>query len=474
MKLMTIRSVASAHGSTKVAALRSTVRNFSTGRAVGLCCIVIAWGLMLSSCAGVPLTEAADTPAPENIEPHPNVTVVVPEDLEPDPELARVRERELYIEAVLDNMDLEVKVGQLLMIGMPSDPNLRPLHHVDARLRRIVTTVQPGGFLVFANNLDSPHQIATFIEELQGLSAQPLMIGIDHEGGKVSRFSTGGRLGATVVPPAADIGATGDPNYAYLVGGLLGRELREVGITMNMAPVADVYTNPANSVIGDRAFGSDPELVSLMTAEMVRGLQEEQVSAVLKHFPGHGDTVEDTHYEQAVVAHNRERLDAVEFRPFRAGISAGADAVMTAHIGVPELTGSSTPATFSYILVTEILREQLGFEGVVITDSLTMGALRGNSEAEMVISAIEAGVDIALLPSSPMYVAEALVQAVMSGRIREQRIDESVRRVLRLKYDRGLYDDSFAANRSVEHSGTSVLGSPEHLRLVEEILRAGR
>lgn len=443
-------------------------------RTIGIEIFILAWALVLSGCAGLTPTESEPSSEAYIGIPDSDVTDVSPDVLVPDPEVLRERERELYIDSVMESLELRTKVGQLFMIGMPYDPNSRPLHHVDERLRRIVTRVQPGGFLVFAHNLASPRQVATFIEELQELSSQPLVIGIDHEGGKVSRFTAGGRLGATEIPPAADIGATGDPNYAYLVGGLLGRELREVGITMNMAPVADVYTNPANSVIGNRAFGSDPELVALMTAEMVRGLQEEQVSAVLKHFPGHGDTLEDTHYEGAVLPHDRKRLDAVEFRPFRAGIDAGADAVMIAHIGVPELTGSTTPATFSYILVTEILREELGFEGVVITDSLTMGALRGNSEAEMVISAIEAGVDIALLPSAPEYAAEALVNAVLSGRISEQRIDESVRRVLRLKYDRGLYEKSSVHYRNSGHSGASVLGSAEHLRLVEEILRARR
>jgi len=451
--------------------LTTTTRFF---RPVGLCCLIVAWGLALSGCSSLTPAESEYTTGADTSLPDPDVVLESPDVFEPDPELQRVQQRELHIDSVLADMDLRTKVGQLFMIGMPYDASLRPLHHVDARLRRVVTTVQPGGFLVFAHNLASPRQVATFIEELQELTSQPLVIGIDHEGGTVSRFTTGGRLGATEVPPAAAIGATGDPNYAYLVGGLLGRELREVGITMNMAPVADVYTNPANSVIGNRAFGSDPELVARMTAEMVRGLQEEQVSAVLKHFPGHGDTVEDTHFERAVVPHDRGRLDAVEFLPFRAGIAAGADAVMIAHIGVPKLTGSTTPATFSYILVTEILRGELGFDGVVITDSLTMGALRGNSEAEMVISAIEAGVDIALLPSAPIYAAEALVQAVLSGRISEQRIDESVRRVLRLKYDRGLYENVFGRYRTHEYSGASVLGSNEHLRLVEEILRAGR
>ncbi|TVR89656.1 MAG: glycoside hydrolase family 3 protein [Spirochaetaceae bacterium] len=440
-------------------------------RAAGLGLLILLWVFVLSSCAGLTVTEAEYTEAAFTVETELEAQAIHLDD--PEPEQQRVQERELFIESRLAEMDLRMKVGQLLMIGMPFDPSARPLHHVDARLRRIVDTVQPGGFLLFGHNLASPQQAAAFIEELQDLSSQPLVIGIDHEGGTVSRFSEGGRLGATVVPPAADIGATGDPNYAYLIGGLLGRELREVGISMNMAPVADVYTNPANSVIGSRAFGSDPELVALMTAEMVRGLQKEQVSAVLKHFPGHGDTLEDTHYERAVIAHDRARLEAVEFLPFRAGIEAGADAVMIAHIGVPELTGNATPATFSYILVTEILRGELGFDGVVITDSLTMGALRGNSEAEMVISAIEAGVDVALLPSAPIHAAEAVVQAVQSGRLSEERIDDSVRRVLRLKYDRGLYDDSVGSPRPVTYSGASVLGSPEHLRLIEEIRRAG-
>lgn len=425
--------------------------------------LLVAVVLLPVGCAGLTISETVQ-PSRPHAEEEPVSEAPAVLDL-PDPKTERIRERELYIESILTEMELRAKLGQLLMIGMPFDPYARPLHQVDTRLRTLVEAVQPGGFLVFGHNLATPEQAREFVAELQSLSTHPMIIGIDHEGGTVSRLTEGGRLGATVVPPAALVGATGNPEYAYRIGGLLARELGAVGISMNMAPVADVYTNSANSVIGNRSFGSDPELVSAMVAAMVRGLQDEQVSAVLKHFPGHGDTYEDTHYERAVIAHGRSRLEQVEFLPFRAGIAAGADAVMTAHIGVPEITGDATPASFSYVLITEILRGELGFDGVVITDSLTMGALRGNSEAEMVVSAIEAGADIALLPSGPVQALNALVRAVESGRLSEERVDDSVRRVLRLKYDRGLLGGEAAAG---------VLGAPEHGLLVEEVLRAAR
>lgn len=372
------------------------------------------------------------------------------------------------------SLDLETQIGQLLMIQFRVDADGRPIREVTPGVRQLIETIQPGGVILFAENISTPEQTARFIRELQAASEIPLFISVDEEGGFVSRLNRSGALGATRVPSAATVGRTGDPEYARRVGRLIGTELRVLGINMNMAPVADVNTNPKSGIIAkyERSFGGDPALVGEMVAAMVEGLQATGVSAVLKHFPGHGDTELDTHTGAVVSDSSLDRLRAVELVPFQYGISAGADAVMTAHIAYPTITGTNRPATFSRALLIDVLRDELGFRGVVISDALEMGAVASSDlEADPVVAAVAAGVDLVLSPRDPLGAHEALVTAVADGTLSRGRVRRAAEHVLRAKVRRGLFGPSTVP----PHNPSDVLGSDEHARIMEELLeRASR
>src|SRR3989449_3519008 len=233
---------------------------------------------------------------------------------------------------------------------------------------------------------------------------------------------------------------TGDPGDAYTIGAAAATEGRAVGIHVNFAPDADVNNNPANPIINTRSFGEDPRAVSRLVAEYVRGLRDHGMLATLKHFPGHGDTQIDSHIGLPRIAAGYGRLDSLELAPFRAGISAGADVVMSAHIVLPDLTGPEEPATLSAAVLTGLLRDSLGFRGLVVTDALDMGAIVSKYGAgEAAVRAFLAGADLLLIPADADSAASALTAAVASGRITAARLDASVRRVLQVKQRLGLF-----------------------------------
>jgi len=234
---------------------------------------------------------------------------------------------------------------------------------------------------------------------------------------------------------------------------------------MNFAPVADVNTNPNNPVIGSRSFGSDPEVVGDMVAKMVEGLQSNNICSVIKHFPGHGDTSDDTHTGAVVINHNRERLETVEFIPFKKGIQSGADGVMTAHIQLPEITGNSVPATLSYDVLTGILRNDMNFNKLILTDALEMGAISKYwSPGEAAVNAFNAGADILLMPASLNDAYTGLLEAVRDGRISQERLDQSVRRIVMVKAERNILEPE---EKDIDPD--NVLGCEEHLGLAREI-----
>ena len=353
---------------------------------------------------------------------------------------------EIKVAETLSTMTLEEKVGQLFM----SDPGMLTdvweTTEVNETLLENIRKYQPGGFIFFASNIETPEQTKQFISDLQSASKHGLIIAVDEEGGLVSRVGANSRMNFKWQPAMRQIGETGDPQVAYQVGAELGSGLHNLGFTMNFAPVADVDTNPDNPVIGSRSFGSDPSLVSEFVVQKTNGLQENNVSAVIKHFPGHGDSYTDSHTGAVSLPHNRERLDSIEFAPFRAGIQAGVDAVMIGHIALPSVTGDNTPATISYEIVTGILREEMGFDGLVVTDSLSMGAVSMYYELpDFCVQAILAGNDLLLLQTNPSKgsgIAQfdaaynAVLTAVRDGVISEERLNESVTRILHVRYSR--------------------------------------
>ena len=298
---------------------------------------------------------------------------------------------------------------------------------------RWVDSLEIGGLII---SVGSPLDIATKLNALQLRSRLPLLISADLEWGAGMRV-----VGATAFPQIMSVGATGDPHDAYTIGAAAAVEGRAVGIHVNFAPDADVNNNPANPIINIRSFGEDPRTVSRMVAEYVRGLHEHGMLATLKHFPGHGDTETDSHIGLPVITAGYARLDSLELVPFRAGIAAGADVVMSAHIAFPALTGSNEPATVSAAVLTGLLRDSLRFPGLVVTDALMMGAIVAKYGAgEATVRAFLAGSDLLLIPADADSAVLAMSAAVASGRVTRERLAQSVRRVLEIKRRLGLLE----------------------------------
>jgi beta-N-acetylhexosaminidase len=318
------------------------------------------------------------------------------------------------------------KIGQLFMVGFLGTT-------VTSDLAAFLKDYKPGGVILFSRNLESIEQIVQLTNDLQHCSPKsPLLISIDQEGGRVSRLPKG----FTIFPPCELIGQCYSGELAYAAAATIAKELKAVGINMNMAPVLDVNSNPDNPVIGDRAFGSTADTVIEMGLVTAAGLQDSKVVACGKHFPGHGDTNADSHKELPVVAAPRERLEAVEFPPFRRAAAAGIATMMTAHVLYKALD-DQLPATLSREIITHLLREQMGYDGVVLTDDLEMHAIVDHyGPGEAAVRAVSAGCDMLLICKErdrEIAAFEAVEKAVASGAITMSRLDQSVARIQRIK-----------------------------------------
>lgn len=349
----------------------------------------------------------------------------------------------------MEGMSLREKVGQLFMIRPDAlegrfgpaeleDNSIVGATKVSDEMRAVYAQYPCGGFALFRKNILSPSQLRAFAEKLHAISDLTPLLGIDEEGGRIARIANhSASFGVKKFPPMGEIAAQGDPSLAYETGKTIGEYLTAYGIDIDFAPVADVNTNPRNPVIGDRAFGSDPVLAAQMVAQVVRGLHDSGIASCIKHFPGHGDTATDTHTGYAETGKTWEMLRDCEMIPFRAGIEAGTDLVMTAHISAPQVTGTDEPATMSAVLLTEKLRGEMDYEGLIITDALSMGAIREKyTSSEACLACLNAGVDILLMPYDYFEAFDGVVRAVEDGLLPESRIDESVYRILRFKQER--------------------------------------
>lgn len=372
----------------------------------------------------------------------------------PEPETTMTRQPASTPEQRLARMTLDEKVGQIMIVGF-AGPRLTP------ELSDLVRELHVGGVIVFLinGNIETPEQVSTLTRDLQDVArddgAPGLFMAIDQEGGRVSRLRE--TTGFTEIPGAMALGASGDPENARRAAQLLAREMLAVGLNVDFAPVLDVNNNPANPVIGSRSFGSDPESVAEFGVSFLEGLQGEGVLAFGKHFPGHGDTDVDSHVALPTVPHDRARLESVEFVPFRAAIAAKVAGIMSAHVTFPAIDPSGMPATLSRPVLTDLLRNDLGFDGLIVTDSLEMGALKtslGLSPAEAAAAALAAGADLLLFNQgfADHRAAHALiVQKITAGEIPMSRLDDAVLRVLRAKETFGLLapqspDPATAAN----------------------------
>lgn len=380
------------------------------------------------------------------------------------------RDGSSWAETALAQMGVREKAAQLMMPWILGD--FAPDGSAGAeRVRRMIQEHRIGGVIVSAG---SPTEVAVKLNGLQELSELPLLVGADLETGAGFRFRSPVTLpglielgGATDFPPLMAVGATGDPRLAYDMGKVTAVEARAVGVHLPFAPVLDVNNNPDNPVINVRSFGQDPARVGELGAAFVRGIQEWGGMATGKHFPGHGDTDVDSHVDLPVVRVDRARLDSLELVPFRAAIGAGMGGIMTAHLAVPQVTGGAgVPATLSANVLTSLLRDSLGFGGIVVTDALDMAAIdRRFPRGEAAVRALEAGADLLLMPPDVGAAVQAVAAAVQSGRISMARLDSSVLRILRLKEELGLH-----VTPKVPVEGVAArVGIPEHRDLAREI-----
>ena len=338
-------------------------------------------------------------------------------------------------EVQIAKMTLEEKVAQLFFI-MPEalDPSLEKETKVTALTDTMKTTYQQypaGGIILFAKNIENPEQLTKLTSDIHALNELQPLIGVDEEGGSIARVAKNENFNVTKF---SSMLATKDADEAYNIGKTIGAYLNQYGFDVDFAPVADVNTNPQNPVIGKRAFSANPENAAKMVAGAIKGFHDSGIMTSIKHFPGHGDTQTDTHKGYAETQKTWDEIKSCEMIPFIKGIEAGTDMVMVAHIAAPKVTGDGTPATLSYTLITEKLRGELNFQGVVITDGMNMGAIAQQYDAaDAAVKAIQAGVDIILLPENYIEAYNGVLTAVQNGTITEERIDESVMRILHLK-----------------------------------------
>ena len=354
---------------------------------------------------------------------------------ETESELSEEQKTEELIEEYLSNMPLEDKVSQLFIVQPEALTGVDTAVQASDMTKEALQEYAVGGIVMFSKNIQDRDQICAMLANLQAYSKYPLFLGVDEEGGSlVARVANSGTISVPTFPNMMEIGNTGNPEEAYEVGRTIGTYLKDLGFNLDFAPIADVLVNPENQVIGERAFGSDAELVAKMVKRVVEGLQEQEVSAVLKHFPGHGGTEADSHEGTAILNRTLEELRSEEFLPFQSGIEAGADMIMVGHISVPEVTGDDTPATLSETVITDLLRNELGFDGIIITDSMSMGAIVDHyGPGEAAVQVIRAGGDMILMPQDFVEARQAVLDAVYQQEITEERINESLRRIYRIK-----------------------------------------
>ena len=356
------------------------------------------------------------------------------------------------VESHLARLTLEEKIGQLFIIAPDSD--------WEYQLR----TFHPGGVVLFSRHTPTLASTMQILERVRLLSPLPPLLAVDQEGGRVSRLPF-----ATPIPPARKLSALSGP-AAKNLGMLVGRELRALGFNLNFAPVLDVDTRTDNPVIGDRSYSADPYEVARLGRAYIQGLHDSGIATSAKHFPGHGDTNADSHLVLPCVELSRERLETIELLPFRAAILAKTDSIMVAHVSYPAWESRTNwPASLSRPIVTEILRNELGYTGLIITDAMNMKAISSSfSPGVAAKTAFLAGVDIILMPEDFPAAYAAILQAVRSGEIPGSRLNESVRRILTLKLQ--LPDDRSIPYPNRLRKAENLVGSAAHRQWLSQIL----
>lgn len=351
---------------------------------------------------------------------------------EPVVELTPEQKLDEIVNAGIEVMPLEAKVAGLFIVTPEAITGVSTAVQAGDGTREALAQYPVGGIIYFKKNIQSADQITTMLDNTELYMRYPFFLAVDEEGGSVARLAEAGV--GTKVDNAKTIGESGDTNNAYQAGLTIGGDLSRIGFNLDFAPVADL-ANVEGSAIGTRSYGADAAAAAGYVGAAVRGLSEQGITSCLKHFPGIGGSTQDTHTGLASTSRTAEQFRAEEFTVFQAGIDAGADMVMIGHISAPELTGSNEPCTFSEAVVTDILRNELGFDGVIITDAMNMKAVSDYYDsADAAIQALRAGCDMILMPEDFEMAYNGVLQAVNDGIISEERINDSLRRIYRIKY----------------------------------------
>ncbi len=342
------------------------------------------------------------------------------------------------VQQIVDSMSLEEKVAQLFLVQPEAIVDIGTATAAGDATKQAINKTPVGGFVYFSDNLQSEQQVQDMLRNVQKYSEDriglPAFLSVDEEGGTVARVASTGRFDVTDVGDMAKIGASGDVQQARQAGETIGSYLSELGFNLDFAPDADVLTNPDNTVVEKRSFGSDPRVVSDMSLAVAQGLAQHQVYSVYKHFPGHGATAGDTHQGYAYTDKTLDELKQSELIPFENAIQNNAEFIMAAHISAPRVTGDDTPASLSKTMITDILRGQMGYDGIVVTDAMNMGAVTEQyTSAQAAVKALQAGADLVLMPEDFQEAYQGVLDAVKDGTLTEQRINESVTRIVKVK-----------------------------------------
>lgn len=358
------------------------------------------------------------------------------------PENVEKSEEEMLEEAVdqyLSQMTVEEKAAQLFILLPEALVNgTGTVTAAGSVTQDAINRIPVGGLIYMEGNLQSREQVQTMLANVQTYSMErtglPMLLCVDEEGGTVARIGKSGRFGVPVIEDMAVLGERQSTEEAYDAGVTMGAYLSELGFNVDFAPVADVWSNPENTVVKKRSFGSDPAMVSAMAIAVAQGLESQNIHAAYKHFPGHGCTAADTHEGYAYTDKSLDELMACELLPFQEAVDNGAKIIMIGHISLPNVTGDHTPASLSPEIITDLLRTQMQYDGIVVTDALGMGAIvRQYSSAEAAVQTILAGSDLILMPQNFEEAYQGILDAVENGTISQERLDESLRRILRMK-----------------------------------------
>ena len=399
-------------------------------RKINILCFILSCMVFLTGCTTAE-TPSVSSPSSKND----MISSTVTSTQEQPPKVKT--EEELRLERIIEDMKdmtLEQKVGQLFIVQPEALTQERGyVTKCSEDILENIKKYQPGGIILFGGNVVDPAQLSALTESFGMIEGIPLFISIDEEGGRVARIGQNENFDVHTYTSMENVGKSNDPIAAYEVGNTIGNYLNKYGFNLDFAPVADVNTNPKNRVIGNRAFGSDPLLVSDMVGSAIDGFHSQNIMTTLKHFPGHGDTKGDTHKDYVSVTKTWEELLSSELIPFISNLKK-TDMIMAAHVTAVKVTSDNLPCSLSYEMLTGRLREELGYKGVIITDSLSMGAIKKNyTSAEASLTAFKAGADILLMPQDLEESYNAILNAVKSGEISEERLDQSVQRILVLK-----------------------------------------